>query len=315
MMLGQRVAGGDRLGKTIIFAKNQRHAQFIADRFNINYPHYHGMFARTITHSVEHAEDLIDKFSIANSEPHIAISVDMLDTGIDVPEVVNLVFFKPLRSKTKFWQMLGRGTRLCPDLFGPGQDKEFFIVFDHCLNLEYFSQEMIPGDRVGSPSLGESIFETRIGIIDYLDREGTSRRFRGEIAATLRAQVASMNVDNVIVRPFRQTVEHFREDAAWTTLGPEDQATLVRDICRLPHALPPDSEQSKRFDLLMLTLELAVLRRAPGIERLRQKAVGIAEQLQSKSNIPLVANELELIDEMVLESWWQDVSVETLDDA
>ena len=121
MTRGQTVAGGDRLGKTIIFAKNQEHAEFIAERFDANYPHYKGEFARVITFKTEYAQSLIDDFSNTDKAPHIAISVDMLDTGIDVPEVVNLVFFKLVRSKTKFWQMVGRGTRLCPDLFGPGQ--------------------------------------------------------------------------------------------------------------------------------------------------------------------------------------------------
>lgn len=139
---GLTVAGGDRLGKTIIFAKNQAHADFIADRFNVNYPHYRGEFARVITFKTEYAQTLIDHFSAKDKAPHIAISVDMLDTGIDVPEAVNLVFFKLVRSKTKFWQMIGRGTRLCPNLFGPGQDKEFFFLFDYCQNLEYFSQEL-----------------------------------------------------------------------------------------------------------------------------------------------------------------------------
>jgi type I restriction enzyme, R subunit len=120
MTKGQKVAGGDRLGKTIIFAKNNDHADFIARRFDANYPHYKGHFARVVTYKTEYPQSLIDKFSMKDEMPHIAISVDMLDTGIDVPEVVNLVFFKLVRSKTKFWQMMGRGTRLCPDLFGPG---------------------------------------------------------------------------------------------------------------------------------------------------------------------------------------------------
>ncbi len=123
MTRGLKVAGGDRLGKTIIFAKNQEHAEFIAERFDANYPHYKGEFARVITFKTEYAQSLIDDFSIPEKAPHIAISVDMLDTGIDVPEVVNLVFFKLVRSKTKFWQMVGRGTRLCPDLFGPGRTR------------------------------------------------------------------------------------------------------------------------------------------------------------------------------------------------
>ena len=140
MTHGLKVAAGDRLGKTIIFAKNHDHAQFIAQRFDANYPHLKGSFARVIDFKTDYAQSLIEDFCQADKAPHIAISVDMLDTGIDVPEVVNLVFFKIVRSKTKFWQMLGRGTRLCPDLFGPGQNKEFFYVFDFCQNFEFFNQ-------------------------------------------------------------------------------------------------------------------------------------------------------------------------------
>lgn len=144
MTRGLKVAGGDRLGKTIIFAKNEKHAQFIYQRFNANYPHYKGEFARIITHKVEYAQNLIDNFSKPDKFPHIAISVDMLDTGIDIPEVVNLVLFKLIRSKTKFWQMIGRGTRLSPNLFAPDQHKEFFYLFDYCQNLEFFSENSEP---------------------------------------------------------------------------------------------------------------------------------------------------------------------------
>jgi len=114
MTEGRKVAGGDRLGKTVIFAKNQAHAAFLERRFNVAYPEYGGEFAQVITHRATYAQNLIDNFSQADKAPHIAISVDMLDTGIDVPEIVNLVFFKMVRSKTKFWQMIGRGTRLRP---------------------------------------------------------------------------------------------------------------------------------------------------------------------------------------------------------
>ena len=131
MTRGIKVAGGDRLGKTILFAKNQHHAEFIAERFDANYPRDKGHFARVITFKTEYAQSLIEDFSNNDKAPHLAISVDMLDTGIDVPEVVNLVFFKLVRSKTKFWQMVGRGTRLSPELFGPGQDKSGFYVFDY----------------------------------------------------------------------------------------------------------------------------------------------------------------------------------------
>src|SRR5215510_10376095 len=159
MTRGLKVAGGDRLGKTIIFAKNQQHADFIAERFNTNYPHYKGEFARVITFKTEYAQNLIDNLSIKEKAPHIAISVDMLDTGIDIPEILNLVFFKLVRSKTKFWQMVGRGTRLCEDLFAPGQHKEFFYVLDYCQNLEYFSQDIPGTEGYVAASLGKRLFE------------------------------------------------------------------------------------------------------------------------------------------------------------
>lgn len=150
MTEGYKVAGGDRLGKTIIFAKSQAHAEFIAERFNVAYPEYGGQFARVITHQITYAKSLIDDFSQADKAPHIAISVGMLDTGIDVPEVVNLVFFKMVRSKSKFWQMIGRGTRLCPGLFGPGEVKKAFFVFDFCGNLDYLRVTARFGGGAGS---------------------------------------------------------------------------------------------------------------------------------------------------------------------
>ena len=104
-----------------------------------------------------------------NKPPHIAISVDMLDTGIDVPEVVNLVFFKPVRSKTKFWQMIGRGTRLCPNLFGPGRHKEFFYVFDWCRNFEFFNQNPDVTEGASTDTLAKRLFTARVELVGEVD--------------------------------------------------------------------------------------------------------------------------------------------------
>src|SRR6185437_12176142 len=175
MTRGLKVAGGDRLGKTILFAKNQQHADFIAERFDANYPHLKGAFARVITFKTEYAQSLIDNFSNKEKAPHIAISVDMLDTGIDVPEILNLVFFKLVRSKTKFWQMVGRGTRLCPDLFGPGRDKECFFIFDYCRNLEYFSQDIPAIEGSAVAPLAKRLFDSRLDLIAALDSRNEDR--------------------------------------------------------------------------------------------------------------------------------------------
>jgi len=313
MTRGQRVAGGDRLGKTIIFAKNQRHAAFIAERFDVNYPHYRGEFARVITHQTEFGQDLIDKFSIPGRDPHIAISVDMLDTGIDVPEVVNLVFFKIVRSKTKFWQMLGRGTRLRSDLFAPGVDKEFFYVFDYCQNLEFFNQNPAVTDGAVAPSLSARLFTSRLDLIAALDAAKDHREERASIAELLRTEVAAMNVNNFVVRPHRRLVETFKEPAAWEQVGVGDLSALAIYVAGLPAEVEPEPEEAKRFDLLMLSLELALLRTEPGFLRLQQQVRQIAGLLEAYPTIPSVAKELELIGDLQSEEWWTDVTLPMLE--
>ena len=137
---GLKVQSGERIGKTIIFAYNHRHAEMIVERFYVLYPEYAGDFCALIDNYVTYSKDLIDRFEIRDGNPQIAVSVDMLDTGIDVPDVLNLVFFKVVKSKIKFMQMIGRGTRLSENIFGEGKDKEYFYIFDWCRNFEYFDK-------------------------------------------------------------------------------------------------------------------------------------------------------------------------------
>jgi len=332
MTRGLTVAGGDRLGKTIIFAKNQDHAEFIAERFNANYPHFKGEFARVITFQTEYAQSLIDNFSHKAKAPHIAISVDMLDTGIDIPEVVNLVFFKLVRSKTKFWQMIGRGTRLCPDLFGPGHDKQFFYVFDYCQNLEYFSQDIPATEGALAESLGKRLFTARLALIAELDKRpedvegglaketsalyrspGTGREVRRSIADLLQREVAAMNLDNFVVRPRRRLVEKYAKPETWTSLAPEAMAELSQEVAGLPSELDPESEEAKRFDLLILSLQLALLRFEPGFGRLRDRVREIAGLLEEKSAIPMIREQMAFIQEVQRDEWWQDVTVAMLE--
>jgi len=335
MTRGLKVAGGDRLGKTIIFAKNHEHAEFIADRFNVNYPHYKGEFARVIDFQVEYAQSLIDDFSRPEKAPHIAISVDMLDTGIDVPEIVNLVFFKLVRSKTKFWQMVGRGTRLRPDLFGPGKPKEFFFIFDYCQNLEFFSQSPPATEGTVTESLGARLFGSRVDVIRGIDRKqeavghervavaherpppygdpSTDQELRYDVAELLRTQVAAMNVDNFVVRPRRRLVEKFGKQGPWLSLTDEDAAVLQHDVAPLPTALTEEDEEAKRFDLLILRLQLARLRSDHGFERLRDQVKEIASLLEEKTSIPMVRDQIALIQEVQTDEFWQDVTLPMLE--
>lgn len=315
MVNGLKVAGGDRLGKTIIFAKNHDHAVYIQERFDIAYPHHAGSFARVIDFKTEYAQSLIDDFSNPEKPPHIAISVDMLDTGIDVPEIVNLVFFKMVRSKTKFWQMIGRGTRLRPHLFGPGQHKQHFYVFDYCQNLEFFNQNPDTAEPRATPSLSKRLFTARLDLLAELDKRGndTEAELRHDTAARLRDEVAGMNLDNFIVRPQRRYVERYLPPDAWSSLTAEQRHELAEHVAGLPTSLVDTDEDAKRFDMLMLRLQLAVLRSDKTFERLRDEVKKLVSALEEQANIPMVREQLPLIQEMQTDDYWQDITVPLLE--
>jgi type I restriction enzyme R subunit len=330
MTKGHKVAGGDRLGKTIVFAKNNAHADFIAERFNANYPQYKGHFARVVTYKTEYAQSLIDDFSNKEKMPHITISVDMLDTGIDVPEVLNLVFFKVVRSKTKFWQMLGRGTRLCKDLFGPGADKQNFFIFDFCQNLEFFAQNPEFAEGATSEPLSTRLFKARLDVIAELDKklkpgmqinDGevqygdtlTETRYRHDLTAMLQAKVLAMNVDNFVVRPQRKAVEKFADAKSWQKLGPDEFHELADRVAGLPSELADDDEEAKRFDMLILRTQLAVLQAKPDFANLREKIQAIASALEEQMAIPAIKAEMVLIQMVASDEWWEDVTVPMLE--
>lgn len=317
MTRGLKVFGGDVLGKTIIFAKNHAHALFIQERFDKNYPHYKGNFARVIDNYEPYAESLLDDFSTPEKQPQIAISVDMLDTGVDIPEVVNLVFFKIVRSKTKFFQMIGRGTRLRPDLFGPGLDKEFFYIFDYCQNLEFFNQNAKGVQGSTQEPLSTKLFKTRLELLESVRHmnapDESIAELDQEITHKLRQEIQAMNTDNFIVRPHREQVEKYREEKAWASLADGDYDELTHILAGLPNELEAEDETAKRFDLLMLKLQLAMLKPDTSFARLRDQVKEIANRLEDKSSIPMVREQLELIQDLQQDEYWTDITLPMLE--
>lgn len=309
---GQKIEGGDKIGKTIVFAQNQKHANFILERFCAIYPEYaKNSFAEVITNSVKYSEKLIESFKISKTNPQIAISVDMLDTGVDVPEVLNLVFFKKVRSKAKFWQMIGRGTRLCPDVFGIGKHKEKFVIFDFCRNFEYFRVNKNGVEGKHGTTLSEKLFNVRVRIArelqhaDYQSSELTAHRTK--LVAELLTEVRSIDRNRFQSKLRIEYIDRYNKKSAWDNITDE----MVYELsCNLALLVPPQQyeELAKRFDYLMYTIELADLQKVSA-PMPKAKVVSTAQALQSKGNIAAVKEKADLIEAILTDEHWENADL------
>ena len=314
MERGIHVAGGDRLGKTIIFAQNKRHAQFIVDRFNALYPQYHGNFAQRVVCDDSYAQTVIEDFKIPEKAPHIAVSVDMMDTGIDVPECVNLVFFKKVRSKAKFWQMIGRGTRLCKGLScidqidGEYTDKRRFLIFDYCGNFEYFRQHKEGYETRETKTLSENIFGKQVRLMMALQESAFAdadyQAWRKELAETCHGQVANLKRELIAVKMRLRYVEKYQKEDAFAHISDLDKGELEREIAPLVFLDDPD-EFAKRFDNFMYGLMLAHLEQMPSFKYAKKQLCDMAVLLEKKVTIPQIKEKLPLIREIGTDAFWE----------
>ena len=317
---GLKVQSGERIGKTIIFAYNHRHAEMIVERFYALYPEYaneSSEFCALIDNYVTYSKDLIDRFEIRDGNPQIAVSVDMLDTGIDVPDVLNLVFFKIVKSKIKFMQMIGRGTRLSKDIFGTGKDKECFYIFDWCRNFEYFDKNPDGNKAAVVQSLTERIFTLRARIAFHLQHQKWqedkfAKGLHDKIKALLKEQVAALSDSHISVREKWEEVSHFKDDNSWVYLSEVDVNTLATDIAPL---LPKNTldEGAKKFDVLILLIELSMLDGETNPKKAVVSVHTIAEKLQEKGTLPQVQAKMGTIKEVLSDTAWQNVSLSWLE--
>ena len=314
---GLKVQSGERIGKSVIFAYNHHHAELIVSRFNVLYPEYGPNFCVLIDNYVTYAHDLIDKFEIRDANPQIAVSVDMLDTGIDVPDILNLVFFKPMKSKIKYLQMIGRGTRLSEDIFGPGKDKECFYIFDWCGNFDYFDQNPDGQEAPATQSLTERLFCLRSEIAFHLQHQQYQedeycKSLHDENKALLHEQVQALSDSHISVRMKWEAVSHFKEADSWVYISDMDLLTLKKDIAPL---LPKNTldESAKKFDVLTLTIELGCLDSEVDPSRSIQRVKLIAAELQEKATLPQVQAKMSTIKEVLSEVAWQNVSLQWLE--
>ncbi|WP_339312736.1 DEAD/DEAH box helicase family protein [Paenibacillus sp. FSL M7-0896] len=312
MTQGIKVAGGDRLGKTIIFAQKKNHAQYIVERFNKLYPQYKGTFAKRIVSEDTYTQSLIDDFKIPDKEPHIAVSVDMLDTGIDVPEIVNLVFFKRIRSKTKFWQMIGRGTRLRRDLFGEGEDKQRFVIFDYLGNFEFFRQhkEGLQGNE--GQSLSEAIFAKRVRLIHYLQQacftDESYQAVRTELILIVLGQILALNTELVSVKLQLQHIEKYKHREAFVCLLDQDKSNLIMHLAPIVYMSDTD-EHAKRFDNFMYGLMIAQLEESPQFKKGKKQLMEVASSLLQRATIQWIKEKLPLIQTIGTEEFWESAGL------
>lgn len=313
MERGIRVTGGDRLGKTIIFAQNKRHAEFILERFNKLYPQYHGSFAQRVICDDSYAQTIIDDFKQPDKEPHIAVFVDMMDTGIDVPECVNLVFFKKVRSKAKFWQMIGRGTRLCKGLScvdqvdGAYTDKRRFLIFDYCGNFEYFREHKEGYEARETKTLSENIFGKQIKIAMALQESTFAgenyQTWRNELVETCHKQVTALNPELISVKLRMQYVEKYKKQDAFLFISEGDKGELLTQIAPLVQSEETD-EFAKRFDNFMYGLMLAHIEQMPAFKFAKKQLCDTASLLERKANIPQIKEKLPLLQEIHTDVFW-----------
>ena len=316
MEKGLKVEGGDKLGKTIIFAKNRLHAKIIVERFHTMFPECGGDFIKQIDYSIKYSDSLIDDFSTKNKMPQITVSVDMLDTGIDIPEILNLVFFKKVRSYAKFWQMIGRGTRLCPDLLGEGIDKECFLILDFCNNFEYFRVNKNGSESGIQETLCEKIYNIKAQICRELQASVFAAdeayvSYRDDLVDDLHQAVIGLNDNSFMVKRHLRYVEMYRALSNWKSLETVEISEIKEHIAPLVKPGKED-ELARRFDYLVYSIDLGILQ-SKNVQTPVNIVIQTAEQLSGKYSIPQVAAQMDIIEKVQQVEFWDQTTILELD--
>jgi len=312
---GQRVEYGEKIGKTIIFAKNHKHAEKIVEIWGKEFPNYPAHYCRVITYAENYAQSLIDEFSDPKKYPQIAVSVDMLDTGIDVPEILNLVFFKKVFSRAKFWQMIGRGTRLSPGLIDR-EDKTQFYIFDLCGNFSFFRLNARGREAGTVATLQERMFNTKVEIVytlqDIAYQTDELKAYRAELVQDLLASVKSLNRDSFAVKQHLRVIDKFQTESDFGALTYENTLQIAEHIAPL---VPPSEEDSSavRFDMLIYQIELAILA-GKTYKRAKNDLIKKAGELSRYATIPAIAAQGELIEQILHNDYLERAGVQDYED-
>ncbi len=312
---GQRVDFGAKIGKTIIFAKNHNHAEKILAVWHQEYPDYPSHYCRVIDNYTNYAQSIIDDFSDPKKLPQIAISVDMLDTGIDVPEILNLVFFKKVMSRAKFWQMIGRGTRTSERLID-GADKERFYIFDLCGNFAFFRLDAKGREAAAVVTLQERMFNTKVEMVyklqDITCQTDELKAYRQMLVSDLAESVKRLNRENFAVKQHLRVIDKFQTEADFAALTYENTLQIAQHIAPL---IPPsgDDISVERFDMLIYQIELAMLA-GKSYKKAKNDVIRKAKDLANYATIPAIAQQQELISQIVLGGYLDEAQLSDYED-
>jgi type I restriction enzyme R subunit len=248
-------------GKSIIFAVSHKHALRICDIFDRLYPEYKGRLVKVIDSKMERPDKSIEKFKMEGF-PRVAISVDMLDTGVDVREVINLVFAKPVFSKIKFWQMIGRGTRkLDPDEIKPWcTHKDKFLIIDHWNNFERFDMKPegeLPSTEVAIPV---KIFRIRLKKLEYFQSKKDQDNF-DKTKAEIIADINALPENSVTVMENRRNIDKALSDQVWQYFDDKSLQFLDQEIAPLMRFKTDVNIHQMQFLLKAEQLSLTVLQK------------------------------------------------------
>jgi type I restriction enzyme R subunit len=303
---GLRDANGSHPGKTIIFARNHNHAMLLSELFDEMYPQYGGQFCRVIDNYDTRAEQLIDDFKDPKNVLTVAISVDMLDTGIDVPEVVNLVFAKPVKSYVKFWQMIGRGTRLCVDLNGPGQDKTKFNIFDHWGNFAYFEESYREVNPTTTKSLLQKLFETRLQLAETALAAAKPDTY--DLAIKLmQADIAALPETTIAVREKWREVREVQRPGVLNALSAITRSTLLKDIAPLMQWRDTRGwDDAYKLDLLIGRMQSELIKKSAEFKNLQDELIALVILLPI--NINVVREKIATIEKVRSGEFWKQVN-------
>lgn len=310
---GIRDASGQNVGKSIIFARSHDHAVLLRSVFDEMYPQYGGKFCQVIDNYDPRAEQLIDDFKGVgnNDQLTIAISVDMLDTGIDIPDLLNLVFAKPVKSKVKFWQMIGRGTRLCPNVFGPGKDKKVFRIFDHWGNFDYFEMHYVPTEPTDSKSLMEQLFESRIDLAAAALAAPSLPDFK-RVVALLRADITALPGESISVKERWKEVKTASDGNTLDAFAPQTVMLLRRDIAPLMQWVNVRGHSDAyELDLMISRMQIELLKKSGRVADLKADLVADIASLQMHLN-PVREKE-SVIQEVKSAAFWVKATVADLE--